>query len=174
MTRLIARVLALVLMTTSVAVAQNKRVVTAADYDRATKMLAPNLNGLVVGGSADATWLPDGRFSYVRTTLTGTENVIIDPVKKTRDLRRLRRAARAQPLVMPGAAAVAAAALAAVAEDAAVSRSQRPAGPTLPEHPVHHSLRCRQTAARLSLSVIGIFGCAMSPAVRTANSRPTA
>jgi len=86
LTRSITRVLTLVLFTTSVAVAQNKRVFTAADYDRATKMLAPNLNGLIVGGNADATWLPDGRFWYVRTTLSGTENVIIDPVKKTREV----------------------------------------------------------------------------------------
>ena len=31
---------------------------TAADYDRAVKMLAPALNNLVVGGTLDATWLP--------------------------------------------------------------------------------------------------------------------
>ncbi len=86
LTRSIARVLTLILVTTSVAAAQNKRVIPTADYDRATKMLAPGLNGLVVGGNADATWLPDGRFWYVRTTLSGTENVIIDPVKKTREV----------------------------------------------------------------------------------------
>ena len=62
MTRSFARVLVLVVFATTVAVAQNRRVVTAADYDRATRMLAPRLNGLVVGGTADATWLPDGRF----------------------------------------------------------------------------------------------------------------
>src|SRR5215831_17887143 len=84
--RSIARVLTLVLMTTSITVAQNKRVLSTADYDRATKMLAPSLNGLVVGGNAQATWLADGRFWYVRTTLSGTENVIIDPVNKTRDV----------------------------------------------------------------------------------------
>jgi len=84
MTRSIVRVLALVLIGTSVLVAQNKRVLTTADYDRAAKMLG--LAGLVVGGTADATWLPDGRFWYVRTTLTGTENVVIDPVKKTREV----------------------------------------------------------------------------------------
>src|ERR1700741_576679 len=86
MNRSIARVLTLVLMTTSIAVAQNKRVLTTADYDRATKMLAPGLNGLVVGGNAEATWLPDGRFWYVRTTLSGTENVVVDPVRKTREV----------------------------------------------------------------------------------------
>jgi dipeptidyl-peptidase-4 len=87
MSRSIARVLALFLVLgTSVVVAQTKRVLTAADYDRATRMLGPSLNGLVVGGNADATWLPDGRFWYVRTTLSGTENVVIDPAKKTRDV----------------------------------------------------------------------------------------
>lgn len=86
MARSSARVLVLLLILTTVALAQSKRAMTAADYDRATKMLAPALNGLVVGGTADATWLPDGRFSYVRTTLTGTENVVVDPVKKTSEV----------------------------------------------------------------------------------------
>ena len=86
MTRSIARVLALALIATPVAFAQTSRALTAADYDCAVKMLAPALNGLVVGGTANATWLPDGRFWYVRTTLTGTENVVIDPVKKTREV----------------------------------------------------------------------------------------
>jgi dipeptidyl aminopeptidase/acylaminoacyl peptidase len=49
-------------------------------------MLAQNLNGLVVGGAVDAIWMPDGRFWYARTTATGTENVVIDPVKKTREV----------------------------------------------------------------------------------------
>jgi dipeptidyl aminopeptidase/acylaminoacyl peptidase len=66
--------------------AQNRRVVTAADYDRAVKMLAPSLTGLVVGDAVNATWLPDGRFWYLRTTLTGDENVVVDPVKKTREV----------------------------------------------------------------------------------------
>jgi dipeptidyl aminopeptidase/acylaminoacyl peptidase len=86
MARSVVRVLALVSIVTTVAFAQTRRAVTAADYDRATRMLAPALNGLVVGGTVDATWLPDGRFSYVRTTLTGTENVVVDPVKKTREV----------------------------------------------------------------------------------------
>src|SRR5215467_6057863 len=86
LTRLITCVLTFTSMTALLAVAQNKRVLTTADYDRATKMLAPGLNGLVVGGNADATWLPDGRFWYVRTTLSGTENVVIDPARKTREV----------------------------------------------------------------------------------------
>ena len=87
MSRSTTRVLALFLILgTSVVVAQTRPVLTAADYDRAVRMLAPSLNGLVVGGTADATWLPDGRFSYIRTTLTGTETVVVDPVRKTREV----------------------------------------------------------------------------------------
>ena len=85
MTRHLIFTAALVLIGTSVGVAQQKRVVTTADYDRAVKMLAPALNGLVVGDSVNPTWLPDGRFWYARTTPTGTENIVIDPVKKTRE-----------------------------------------------------------------------------------------
>src|SRR5436190_21924194 len=86
MTRPIVFVAALVLIGTSVGVAQQKRVVTTVDYDRAVKMLAPALNGLVFGDTVNATWLPDGRFWYVRTTPGGNENVVIDPVRKTRDV----------------------------------------------------------------------------------------
>src|SRR3954451_20428033 len=85
MTRPNVLVAVLVLIGTSVGVAQQNRVVTTADYDRAVKMLAPSLTGLVVGDTGNANWLPDGRFWYARTTLTGTENIVIDPVKKTRE-----------------------------------------------------------------------------------------
>ena len=86
MTRSIVRFVVFALIATSVGFAQGRRAVTANDYDRAVKMLAPALNGLAVGGTAEATWLPDGRFWYVRTTLTGTENVVVDPVRKTREV----------------------------------------------------------------------------------------
>src|SRR5262245_3956816 len=39
-----------------------QRVFTAADYDRGARFLAQNMTGLVVGGSAQANWLPDERF----------------------------------------------------------------------------------------------------------------
>src|SRR4029078_13622589 len=64
--------------------AQPRPTVTAADYARAEKFLAPNLQGLVVGGSVNATWLPDGRFWDRNQTLTGNEIVVVDPAKKTR------------------------------------------------------------------------------------------
>jgi dipeptidyl aminopeptidase/acylaminoacyl peptidase len=61
------------------------RHVTSDDYSRAEKFLAQNLNGLVVGGAVSPTWLPDGRFWYRNTTLAGSEIVVIDPAKKSRE-----------------------------------------------------------------------------------------
>ena len=84
--RSIIIVLGLAVVAAGTVGAQNRRALTAADYDRAVKMLAPGLTGLVVGDTVDATWLPDGRFWYVRTTLTGDENVVIDPMTKTREV----------------------------------------------------------------------------------------
>ncbi|HEY7476019.1 MAG TPA: DPP IV N-terminal domain-containing protein, partial [Vicinamibacterales bacterium] len=87
MTRSIVPVLGLVLIGTTVALPpQSRRVVTTADYDRAVRMLPPSLTGLVVNDTVTANWLPDGRFWYTRTSSTGTENVVIDPAKKTREL----------------------------------------------------------------------------------------
>jgi len=57
--------------------AQSTRV-TGADYDRAAKFLAQNMNGLVVGGAVNPVWLGDGRFWYRNTTLAGAEIVVID------------------------------------------------------------------------------------------------
>src|SRR5215813_1314765 len=61
------------------------RHLTAADYSRAEKFLAQNVNALVVGGAVSPTWLPDGRFWYRNTTLAGNEIVVIDPAKKSRE-----------------------------------------------------------------------------------------
>jgi dipeptidyl aminopeptidase/acylaminoacyl peptidase len=58
--------------------------VTAADYARAEKFLAPNLQGLVTGGAVSPNWLPDDRFWYRNPTAGGTEIVVIDPARKAR------------------------------------------------------------------------------------------
>jgi dipeptidyl aminopeptidase/acylaminoacyl peptidase len=58
--------------------------VTAADYARAEKFLAPALSSLVVGGTVNANWLPDERFTYRSSTADGGEFFIVDPVKMTR------------------------------------------------------------------------------------------
>ena len=65
------------------AIHAQQRTLTTADYDRAVKMLAPNLNPLVNGGSVRATWLSGDRFYYQNTTPTGAEWLIVDPAKKT-------------------------------------------------------------------------------------------
>ena len=70
----------------AVPIAQSSTALTTADYDRAVRMLAPALNGLVLNDTVTANWLPDGRFWYARATATGTENVVIDPVKRTREV----------------------------------------------------------------------------------------
>ena len=87
MVRPIARVFVLVIVFSAAAFAQqNRRALTTADYDRAVRMLAPALNGLVVGGTANVTWMADGRFTCVRTTSARTENVVVDPLKRTREV----------------------------------------------------------------------------------------
>ena len=58
--------------------------ITAADYARAEKFLAAGVNPLVIGGSVNATWLPDDRFTYRNATADGSEFILVDPVKKTR------------------------------------------------------------------------------------------
>jgi dipeptidyl aminopeptidase/acylaminoacyl peptidase len=64
-------------------VLQAQRVLTTADYDRAVKMLAQNTIPLTTGGTVRATWLPDDRFYYRKTTADGSEWIIVDPARKT-------------------------------------------------------------------------------------------
>jgi dipeptidyl aminopeptidase/acylaminoacyl peptidase len=67
------------------AFAQDRQAVTAADYARAEKFLAPAVNPLVIGGTVMPTWLPDERFTY-RSALAdgGAEFMLVDPVKAAR------------------------------------------------------------------------------------------
>ncbi len=57
---------------------------TSADYARAEKMMGYNTNPLVYGGSVRPNWLDDGRFWYRTTSASGSEFVLIDPAKNTR------------------------------------------------------------------------------------------
>ncbi len=59
--------------------------VSAADYARAEKFLAPAVASLVVGGSVAPNWLPDERLWYRNTTAAGTEFILVDPVTRTRE-----------------------------------------------------------------------------------------
>jgi hypothetical protein len=64
--------------------AQNPRVLSTADYDRAARFLGGNLAGLVVGGNVQARWLSDGRFWYTSITSVGSDLMIVDPVRRSR------------------------------------------------------------------------------------------
>lgn len=68
----------LLLVIAPAAAAQSGRM-TAAEYDRAVRFLGPNLTGLVIGGSVNANWLPDGRFWYRAQTTQGAEFRLVFP-----------------------------------------------------------------------------------------------
>jgi dipeptidyl-peptidase 4 len=57
---------------------------TADDYARAERFLAPTTVPLVSGMSGPATWLEDGRFWYRVTTQAGADFVMVDPARGTR------------------------------------------------------------------------------------------
>ena len=88
-----SRVLALVacafLVTAAGAQAQERRAeaprgVTAADYARAERFLAPSVTPLVVGGIVVANWLPDERFWYRNQVNDGYEFILASPATRTR------------------------------------------------------------------------------------------
>jgi hypothetical protein len=71
-------VVLLALLAVIVTLSGQRQTVTAADYARAEKLLAPNLAGFVVGGAVAPNRLPDDRFWYRSTGV-----MMIDPVKKS-------------------------------------------------------------------------------------------
>jgi dipeptidyl-peptidase-4 len=64
--------------------AQQRPAVSADDYARAERFLAPAVAPLVVGGIIAATWLPDDRLWYRNVIAGGAEFIVVDPAKKTR------------------------------------------------------------------------------------------
>jgi dipeptidyl-peptidase 4 len=75
------RRLALVSLATAPVIAAQPapRALTAADYDRAVRFLAPQVNPLVIGGTAPSVkWLADGAFWYRSVRPSGTEFVRVD------------------------------------------------------------------------------------------------
>ena len=64
-------------------VAQGKQRTTA-DYARAEKFMAYNVNPLVYHSVVRATWLPDGRFWYRDRDADGATFVLVDPAKGTK------------------------------------------------------------------------------------------
>src|SRR5688572_15780144 len=57
----------------------DKKVFTAADYERAVKFLGASTNKNVFRSNVSATWLDDGRLWYSVNTPTGQEFVLINP-----------------------------------------------------------------------------------------------
>jgi dipeptidyl aminopeptidase/acylaminoacyl peptidase len=64
--------------------AQQPRQLTADDYARAERFLAPSAAPLVTGTGVQPTWLPDGRFWYRTSTPTGYAFFMVDPARRTR------------------------------------------------------------------------------------------
>ncbi len=64
----------------------SRMVLTAADYARAEKFLAPRTAPLVFGASVRPAWLDGDRFWYRNTTAAGAEFVLVDPVRRTRQV----------------------------------------------------------------------------------------
>jgi dipeptidyl-peptidase-4 len=61
-----------------------KRILTASNYDQATKSLGMNTNKLVYRSNVSANWLPDGRFWYYVNVPGGREYVLINPADGSR------------------------------------------------------------------------------------------
>jgi len=59
--------------------AQERAVVTVEDYARAERLLATHTDPLVLGGSVDPRWMPDGRFWYENRINEGVEILLVDP-----------------------------------------------------------------------------------------------
>jgi dipeptidyl aminopeptidase/acylaminoacyl peptidase len=59
--------------------------VTADDYAHAEKFLGADLNGTVFRSAVQPNWLPDGRMWYRVTTAEGSEFVLVDPARGTRE-----------------------------------------------------------------------------------------
>ncbi|MGD8727294.1 MAG: DPP IV N-terminal domain-containing protein, partial [Gemmatimonadales bacterium] len=75
----------LLLAVPAAASTQAQRVVTAEDYARAEQFLGSNTFSLVSGIPDRPTWLPDGRAWYRVSTAEGSEFVMVDPARGSRE-----------------------------------------------------------------------------------------
>ncbi len=81
-------ILSVTLLTTITAVAQQRAAagaLTAADYARAEKFMGYNTTTLVFRSGVRPNWMPDDRFWYRVTTAEGSEFLLVDPAKGTRE-----------------------------------------------------------------------------------------
>ena len=59
--------------------------ITAADYERAESFLSGNTYNLVYGATVSPNWLESGRFWYRNRFPVGTEFILVDPERRTRE-----------------------------------------------------------------------------------------
>ena len=78
-------ILAASLLFTISVVAQQRAVLTSADYARAEKLMGYNTAPLVSRSGVRPNWTPDDRFWYRITTADGSEFLRVDPSKGTRE-----------------------------------------------------------------------------------------
>ena len=78
------RIVPILLLAAATPLVAQQRQLTADDYARAERFLAPNVIPLVTGTTGPPNWLEDGRFWYRATTQAGTEFVLVDPARRTR------------------------------------------------------------------------------------------
>ena len=69
----------------SVPARAQQRALTADDYARAEKFMGYNTTPLVLRSAVRPNWLPDERFTYRITTTEGSEFILVDPAKGTRE-----------------------------------------------------------------------------------------
>jgi dipeptidyl-peptidase-4 len=62
-----------------------QRALTSDDYARAEKFMGYNTSPLVLHSGVRPNWLPDDRFTYRVSTAEGSEFLIVDPAKATRE-----------------------------------------------------------------------------------------
>jgi len=95
-------ILIAVLLCTPLAAQQPQRL-TADDYARAERFLAPAVAPLMTGTATGTTWLADGRLQYRVTTADGVRVVTVDPATGTRTVEPVPAPARASTAARPAA-----------------------------------------------------------------------
>jgi len=83
--------------------AQSPSRLTADDYARAERFLAPAVAPLMTGTATGTTWLDDGRLQYRVTTAEGLRVVTVDPATGTRTVEPVPAPARASAAGRPAA-----------------------------------------------------------------------
>ena len=82
--KIITTFFCILLIFTATAQPGDKKLYTAADYEKATKFLGFNTSKLIDRNNVSPNWMDDGRLWYAVSTATGKEYVLINPVDGSR------------------------------------------------------------------------------------------